>query len=218
MNAFATRTAMFWAGSLALLLNHFAAQSLPAADTGGSSYVTVDIALDETGGLNGVLFDGKGIPVANEVMTLHLNQSAPRTALTDQQGMFRFANMTGGVAVLAYADQANVLRVWASSTAPPLAKKTAVLYSTAVVRGQGCGACGGAGCEACGGGGANGMGPVASGGHGGAPGAGIFGGFNLPSIHPIQALKNPWTIGVLIGGAVAIPIALHDDEVPPSSS
>jgi hypothetical protein len=63
------------------------------------------------------------------------------------------------------------------------------------------------------------MGPVAYGRHGKAPNAGIFGGLNLPSFHPIQALKNPVTLGVLIGGAVALPIALHDDEVlPPPAS
>lgn len=51
------------------------------------------------------------------------------------------------------------------------------------------------------------LGPIVRGHFGGKIGS------HLPSIHPVQYLNNPVTIGGLIGMAVGLPIILHDNNV-----
>ena len=41
-----------------------------------------------------------------------------------------------------------------------------------------------------------------------------IGGFVMPSIHPVQYLRNPATIGGIIGLAIAAPLAIHN-PIPP---
>ena len=148
-----------------------------------------DIALTEQGELVGTLLDTNGSPIRGEMITLFRGTELTGRVATDASGNFRFENLSGGIFAVAAGEHVHVYRVWVPGTAPPTATRQAVIYSGSVVRGV-------------------------HGKHGGAggPGDGFIGGFNVPSIHPVQFLQNPWTIGALIGTAVAVPIILHDDE------
>jgi len=199
MNAKTFRRAAFGMFAIILLVGiHSEAQVTIPSASGKTPAAPMDIALQADGTMHGELLDQNGTAVAQAAVTLYRDQSPPRTTMTDAQGRFRFTDASSGVAVLTCGPQLVVVRLWAPNTAPPLAKPQVVIYAGGVMRGQGYGP---------------GMSPVASEQHGGAPGAVVFGGLSLPSIHPVQALKSPLTIGALIGGAVALPLALHDDEV-----
>ncbi|NIL97073.1 MAG: hypothetical protein GTO53_05950 [Planctomycetales bacterium] len=213
MNVFVFRRVHLAAFAILLLAaRHTEAQAVRLPDPGQNSALPVDVALQADQSMHGMLLDRNGSAVARTVVTLYRDQMAPQSTTTDAAGHFRFTDARGGLAVLASGQQLSVVRLWAPRTAPPHAHPQAVLYFSEVMRGQGCGPgapCGGRGCPICSGG----MGPIAHRYHGiKSPGGGIFGGLNLPSVHPVQALKNPATLGVLIGGAVALPIVLHEDE------
>jgi hypothetical protein len=165
------------------------------------SAAALDVALDADGALRGTVVDGSGNPLALQTVQLFQDQQMLNRVVTNANGRFALPSMRGGVYTLSCGNHVGLYRLWAPNTAPPRAESALVLFGSQVVRGQSCtpdAPCGAAGCGTCGG-------RHAKPGH-------FIGGFSLPSIHPVQFLKNPWTIGAAIGAAVAIPIALHDDE------
>ncbi len=200
---------------LLLFLGYGRPQFCNASDVGETTALPVDVALPVDSTLHGILLDRNGAPIVQAPVTLYRDQSQPRTATTDRQGRFAFPSAPSGVAVLSFGEQLSVVRLWAPHTGPPRARPVAVLYSSGVVRGQACAGpaapCGAAGCFACSGG----MGPVAYGRHGKAPNAGRFGGLTLPTFHPVRALRNPVTLGVLMSSAVVVPLLVQDEEILP---
>ncbi len=153
-----------------------------------------DVALHTGGVLVGQLLDAQGVGVAAASVTVQKGGQEIARVITSKDGKFAVAGLKGGVHLVSTPGQQGVYRLWAPRTAPPAARKGLMLVSnTDVVRGQcGCGApvCG----SACGAG-------------GGAGGGGVG---NWIATHPII------TAGA-IAAAVAIPLALDDDDSPPAT-
>lgn len=150
--------------------------------------------------LVGQMLDAQGTAIAGATVSVRTSGKEVARVLTDQSGKFQVAGLKGGVHQIATAGQQDVYRLWSPQTAPPAAQQGLMLVSnTDLVRGQcGCGTpvCG----SACGGGGGGGR---AFGGGGGGIG-------NWMANHPIM------TAGA-IATAIAVPLALDDDDDPPAT-
>ncbi len=158
-----------------------------------------DVALHEGGVLVGQLLDAQGVGVAEAPITVKSAGKEVARATTDKDGKFRVMGLKGGVHQVVAVGRQDVYRLWAPRTAPPAARRGLMLVSsTDVVRGQcDCGTpvCG----SACSGGG---------GVYGGGGGGGIG---NWIANHPLI------TAGA-IAAAIAIPLALDDDDDTPPAT
>jgi hypothetical protein len=115
-----------------------------------------------------------------------VHQGEPLTVTeTDREGRFAVTGLKPGVYELHLAQGGGAYRVWAPRTAPPAAEQGVLLVQDSrVVRGLG----GDVGKDG------------GKGGKGGL-GGGYFG-----------WLANPWVLGGLVAAAIAIPLALDDDD------
>jgi hypothetical protein len=122
-------------------------------------------------------------------------QEIART-LTDSEGNFRVDGLKGGVHRVNAADQQSLYRLWAPSTAPPAAQRGLMLVSaTDVVRGQ---------CDC------------------GTPVCGSVCGSSYPSTGGGGGIGNwiashPLLTAGAIATAIAVPLALDDDDDPPAT-
>jgi len=157
-----------------------------------------DVALHEGGVLVGQMLDAQGVAVAGAPIAVQTAGKEIARFRTDLHGQFRVAGLRGGVHQVNTVDQQAVYRLWAPNSAPPAAQQGLMLVSsTDVKRGQcDCGtpACGAPVCGSSVGGGAGG-------------GSGIG---NWIANHPLI------TAGA-IGAAIAVPLALDDDDNPPAT-
>jgi hypothetical protein len=150
-----------------------------------------DVALQSGGVLLGQVVDAQGAPLAKSSVSIRVAGKEAARALTDQSGKFAVPNLKGGVYEVASVGHADIYRCWAPGTAPPAAQHGLMLVSNNdLIRAQNCGsgvACGsGVGCgSGCGAGGGGLLGWMAN--------------------HPVI------TAGA-IGAAIAIPLALDDDD------
>ncbi|MEM7312503.1 MAG: carboxypeptidase-like regulatory domain-containing protein [Planctomycetota bacterium] len=149
---------------------------------------TVDVELTAQGTLQGKLVDQSGAAIANAQVALGQSAQVVAKSATRVDGTFEFTAMRGGLYnVVADGTPINV-RAWAPRTAPPLAHDGLLVVKGAILRGQSCtadsctGTCGGS-CDAC----------------------GVAGG-------PLGLLMNPFVIGAAVAAAIAIPLALDDDD------
>lgn len=189
---------------LLLVVGVFASPDVTAAPMGtpGPSAGTQvrDVALHGTGILTGQLLDAQGVAIDDASVSVAKAGKEVARVKTDKQGKFRVAGLTGGVHQVATAESVGVYRLWAPQTAPPAAQRGLLLVSNAqVVRGQcGCGTpvCGSSVCG-CGAGGVYGR---------GAGGGGIAG---WMANHPLITTGG-------IAAAIAIPLAVDDDDPPAS--
>ena len=165
-----------------------------------------DVALHQGGKLVGQMLDAQGAAIAGATVSVKTAGKEVARAQTDLAGKFQVAGLQGGVHQVATAGQQDTYRLWAPQTAPPAAQQGLMLVtSTDVVRGQGCGT--GVGCGSACGSGVGGRGGRAYG-AGGGRGNGIG---NWIANHPIA------TAG-LVGAAIALPLALaDDDDTPPAT-
>ena len=161
-----------------------------------------DIALHQGGKLVGQMLDAQGAAIAGATVSVTTAGKEVARVQTDLAGKFQVAGLKGGVHQVATAGQQDVYRLWAPQTAPPAAQQGLMLVSgTDIVRGQSCGT--GVGCgSACGSGGGGRV-------LGGGAGRGGIG--NWIANHPIV------TAGA-IGAAIAIPLALEDDDDTPPAT
>ncbi len=141
-----------------------------------------DVELQPSGVMLGTLLDQQGMPVAQREVQLISGANTVARAVTDQRGGFQLRGVRPGTYVLGTEDGVAIYRAWAPRTAPPAAQPQVVMYTGQVARGFG---------------------------H--QKSHSIFAP-KLPSINVTQILHSPTTIGVAIGTALAVPIALHDDE------
>jgi len=163
---------------------------------------TRDITLQEGGTLHeggvlvGQLLDAQGVGVAEAPVTVKTAGNQIVSTTTGKDGKFRVAGLQGGVHQVALGGKQESYRLWAPGTAPPSARRGLMqVTNTDVVRGQcDCGTpvCGSA-CE--------------GGAYGGSRGGGVG---RWIANHPLI------TAGA-IGAAIAIPLALDDDDDPPAT-
>ena len=148
---------------------------------------TMDVALTAGGSLSGQVVDRQGNAVADVAFQMKQGNQMVVDTRTDELGRFQVKALQGGVYQVAAAGQARQIRVWAPQTAPPNAQVNLTMAVGDIQRGQGCtiDSCTGTcggTCAACNSGGALGF------------------------------LMNPWVIGAAVAAAIAIPLALDDDD------
>lgn len=96
-----------------------------------------DVALADGGVFRGQVVDAQGQPQANVAVTLASQTGEQSQATTDQQGIFQFRNVRGGVYTVSIGGGGSAIRLWAPRTAPPKAAEAALLVQGAdAVRGQ----------------------------------------------------------------------------------
>ncbi len=157
---------------------------------------SADIALQGGGLLIGQVVNAAGQPLVGAPVVLTANGQEIARCQTDKTGTFRVAGLKGGAIEVASVGAVGTCRLWAPNTAPPAAQQgLLVIANEDIVRGQHCGSQ--VDCGSCVGGG------YGSGrGHGG----GLLG---LMIDHPLI------TAGA-VGAAIAIPIAVSNDDSPSS--
>ncbi len=172
-----------------------------------------DVALNQGNVLHGTLMNGQGQRMANATVTVLSGDVPVATTVTSSTGEFSVAGLRGGVYQVNAGTTGGVFRLWGPQTAPPAATAGLLLVDnqSLVTRGQ-CGpACetGGGYVEgpmmygdpgACGPACDDGCCPDPCGG-GGCAGGGMLG-----------ILSNPWFIGAAVAAAIAIPLAVDDDD------
>jgi hypothetical protein len=148
----------------------------------------MDVSLDADNQLLGTIVSPPGVALAGTDIQIFQDSNLIATAKTDERGTFRMGPLSGGRYHLVTANQTMNLRVWTNSAAPPKARQQVLISEAEVIRGQ----CNYPSCEiencdgACG---------------GGAYSGGAFG-----------MLFHPLVIGTAVAAAIAIPLALNDDD------
>jgi len=149
--------------------------------------VFADAVLDVDGKLIGQVVDGNGAGLAKTTVHLRQHQQTIATATTDEQGEFAAGPLRGGVYQVSAHESSYTLRLWTSGTAPPQAVAKVQLNQGNVVRAQSCTR---SNCE--------------------IPGcSGDCGGF---AAGPLGFITHPLFIAAAIAAAIAIPLALDDDD------
>lgn len=167
----------------------------------------VDAKLADDGALYGKVVDAAGVGISDANIILKQNNNTVAQSKSMEGGLFRIAPLNGGIYTAIAGGQPTNLRLWTKNAAPPAVVSEVLLVANNITRAQGCdtGACGpapayydGGACGSCGGGGCDSCG---GGGFLGGGGGGILG-----------FLTNPWVIAGGIAAAIAIPLALDDDD------
>lgn len=96
-----------------------------------------DVALTSGGTLNGAVVTSTGQPVANtEIQVLHEGRIVAATKTTEK-GQYTVNGLRNGVHTVKAGQVSSTFRFWNENTAPPAAKKGAIITPSAqVVRGQ----------------------------------------------------------------------------------
>jgi hypothetical protein len=196
-----------------------------------------DVALN-SGTFAGQVVDHQGAAIAGAAVTVGQPGAAAVSTVTDASGRFEVANLAGGVYQITAADTISVCRIWAENSAPPVATDGLLVVSNShVVRGQ-CNTCNTGGGYVAGApveGGYVVNGPMQGGPMQGGPvqggyvdGGYIDGGACGPACGPACAdcgpvagggrggvvgiISNPWFVGAVIAAAIAIPLAVSDND------
>lgn len=153
----------------------------------------VDVKLNDDGAVLGRLVDRQGKPIANVTVNVASKYTKVATK-TNNEGFFAAKGVKSGELALQVANQTQVVRAWDAKMAPPSAAPGALLVVGDAVRGQCQAGC--QGCSSCAGGGGGGL--------SGLFGGGLGGGGSM--------LASPLVIGAGVAAAIAIPLALDDDD------
>jgi hypothetical protein len=146
--------------------------------------VIADVALGPDGELTGRAINEQGQPWADAQVELLNDNKVVAKPVTDERGQFRVLRLRGGVYQLRSRNSLTHFRAWTVGTAPPSAE-VGVTLSQGVVRGQGCTT---PGCTTAGCGGRCGQGSA------------------------LGLLMHPLVITAGVAAAIAIPLALDDDD------
>ena len=96
-----------------------------------------DVALGNGGVLVGHIVDQQGLGIAGAQLAVLQQGQKPVQAVADKEGKFQVVGLKGGTAQVVTAGGQGVYRLWTANTAPPSAKRSALLLSNGqVVRGQ----------------------------------------------------------------------------------
>lgn len=164
-----------------------AAFSAPAVAP--ADQATLDVKLRDGNRLAGQVFDQAGRPAANEQVVVR-HEGGVSHATTNANGQFVVDRVSPGVHAVQVAQTDVIVRCWNSQAAPPVAQD-AVVVKTSVRQVQRCTNCKSCKCRKC---------------------CDRCGRGNDPRVR----LRRRLLIGAGIGAAIAIPIALSDDDPPAS--
>lgn len=96
-----------------------------------------DLQLGKGGTLTGIVIDLQQKPIDGAVVSVRQGSKEVARTITDRKGHFQVKNLRGGVYEIVSAKGTGLYRAWAEKTAPPQARKSALVVSGAeVVRGQ----------------------------------------------------------------------------------
>lgn len=147
-----------------------------------SSGVVRDVALRDGGRLTGQVLDAAGSPVSDTAVAVVGRGQVLASAQTGPDGRFAVAGVKAGVCEVATTNGVTVCRLWAPRTAPPAAQQDALVIHGDTV------VRGSDDCATC---------PPS----GGVSRGGVIG-----------FLSNPWVLGGIVAAAIAIPLALDNDD------
>lgn len=95
-----------------------------------------DVALTEDGLLVGAAYTPDGKHLDGAMVVISQNGKEVVRTNTDKNGAFAVAQMKTGTYQIGIGDKVAPIRVWTAQTAPPKAKKKAILVTGEIVRGQ----------------------------------------------------------------------------------
>ncbi len=150
----------------------------------------LDVSLNDQNQLVGRVVNQQGIGLTGATVHVRRHQKHIASVKANEKGVFHTGPLTGGLYQVAVAEKTVDLRVWRGAAAPPRAVKLATVVVGPTVRAQSCTqpGCGLAGCDgSCGG------------------AAGVTRG-------PFSFMFHPLVIGAAVAAAIAIPLALDDDD------
>ena len=182
------RTGTMWTAILGMALPTTAIGADPSGNRARTEIQ--DVALRPDGTLWGQLVNADGSPSAGTPIQFHRDGQMVAEAATDIDGRFVTRNLAGGVYAVQTPASVQQYRVWTHQAAPPSAARNLTVASDEIVRGQG-GVCPPGVCPP---GGGHGFGPK---GHG--------------------MLSKPWLFGLGVAAAIAIPLAVDNNDRGPAS-
>lgn len=103
---------------------------------GPSQAAARDVALNQTGSLQGVLLDSAGHPLEGAVVSVRQAGQEVGRAVSVANGSFEVAGLSSGAYQVAVGQQAADIRVWSQEIAPPTAQSQALLVVGNATRGQ----------------------------------------------------------------------------------
>ena len=199
------------ARALSVLLSTAMCVPLVAAESAvtkikSNQRTALELQLGNKGSITGKLVDRQGKTLPN-VDVLLTGKQGRATVKTDAQGIFQITGLTVGEYGVRVGDQTQVVRMWNPQTAPPKTAQAGLFVIGDTLRGQCSGGAWCDGCDSCNAAPAPTCGPSCGGcdSCGGAYGT-VFGG------HGNGLLSKPWLLGAGVAAAIAIPIALDDDD------
>ena len=97
-----------------------------------------DVALTENGKLVGQILDDKGRAIDGAVVTIRQRDQVVAKVRTNTSGQFVATGLRGGIYQIATAQGSTPFRIWTAKSAPPIARKSAVISArkSVLVRGQ----------------------------------------------------------------------------------
>ncbi len=148
--------------------------------------IAIDVALRGNGEFHGQILDPQGYALRGVPVGLQRNGKIVARTHTDEHGKFQFTGLRGGVYNIRAPGGGNTYRLWSPGTAPPSAREQVIVVSGALVRAQDAYY---------------------------VPAEGELYNANEPiGDSVLQFLASPWFIGAVIAAAIAIPLAIDDDE------
>ncbi len=163
-----------------------------AATPVAAAPVVADVALAQGGVFSGKVVTAQGAPIAKTAVSLQQAGVVVATAETNAEGIFAVQGLRGGMYQVVADNGVVSYRLWAPNTAPPMANQSALIVTgQEILNGQYCG-------PAC---------PPNSCPPGGGNGGGVMG----------WVRQHPLLVAAGIATAIAVPLAVADDDDDPAS-
>lgn len=179
------RTCFTWVLATTILASPTLVQAGGTSTKSPEKYNLANVELQVDGNLAGQLLSENGLPVMNTTVQVH-DQSDPnkvaQTVKTDKNGQFKVASLKGGSCILTVADHSYACRTWVHGTAPPKSIRSIALVAEGDVVRGQCNS----ECAPC----------------------------KPTMMQRIRCMSTGQKLGVglVIAAAIAIPIALNDDD------
>ena len=198
-----------FARTIAVILSSLMCFPVLAAETTLAKLKTsrrsaLDLQMGTGGLVRGKVVTRQGKPVSNVEVQLASKRGNAAKIKSSDDGSFAATGLTAGEYQVRIENQSQLVRIWNAETAPPNAAQAGLFVVGTTVRGQcGGGTCGGCNtcvpasatcceacdcCDSCG------------------AGDGEFG------RRAICFLTTPWVLGVGVAAAIAIPLAVDNDD------